>query len=173
MHKDIVYRGKVFTVREYPVRMPDGSTATFEQVERVGTVVVLPIDDRGRLWMTREKRHSYRGWQWFLPVGRVERGINPRAAARKELKEEIGKGCRSLRLFYRKERTGRILWPLYAYIAQGLSDREKTGGEPDEQIVSRPMPLKKAFALARSTQIKDSMLSLLIMTLWYERAKWL
>src|SRR3989338_3566872 len=167
-----VYRGRIHTIKEHPVRQPDGTVVQFEYVYRLGTLVVLPVDDRGRLSLTRERRYPTRQWQWFLPLGRVERGVAPKTAAQRELQEEVGLGARRLRLFYHKERSAKMVWPIHAYLAQDLYPKRRRG-DPDEEIIPRPMPLRDAFVIARSARMQDTLLSLLIMTLWYERKKWL
>jgi ADP-ribose pyrophosphatase len=80
----------IFVLRD-AVEFPDGSRRTHTRtLNRVGQgAAVLPVLD-GDIVLTRQYRHAVRGFLLEIPRGGIEPGQTPEAAARSELKEEIG-----------------------------------------------------------------------------------
>jgi len=85
----IVYEGRVFSVDVDTLTLPNGRAHQVETVRHAPSVVLLPIQDDGRVMLIRQYRHSVRRELWELPAGRVEPGETPDAAARRECEEEI------------------------------------------------------------------------------------
>lgn len=80
----------IFVLRD-AVEFPDGSRRTHTRtLNRLGDgAAVLPLLD-GRIVLTRQFRHAVRDYVLEIPRGGIERGQTPEAAARAELREEIG-----------------------------------------------------------------------------------
>ena len=49
INSEIVYPGRAFTIRRDHLRMPDGRTTRFDIVEHHGSVVLVPMDDEGKI----------------------------------------------------------------------------------------------------------------------------
>lgn len=83
--------GRIVSFRMDTVRMPDGHEVRREYVEHPGAVVVVPVDEAGRVLMIRQYRHAA-GWQvWEVPAGlRDVPGEPPLETAKRELAEEAG-----------------------------------------------------------------------------------
>lgn len=85
-----VYRGRAFAIRRDRVRLPDGRTTNLDIVEHVGSVVILPVDEEGRLLFVRQYRHAAGLDLLELPAGTLEQDEAPEACARREVREETG-----------------------------------------------------------------------------------
>jgi 8-oxo-dGTP pyrophosphatase MutT (NUDIX family) len=92
-----VYRG-FSTVRVDRVRMPDGTQADREIVERPDAVAVVPVTDDGRVLLLRHYRQPFERYLLELPAGLLDKeGEEVEAAAHRELAEELQHDARQLR----------------------------------------------------------------------------
>jgi len=87
----VLAKGKIVTLRQDEVRLPDGENVIREVVEHPGAVAVVAIDAADRVLMIRQYRHPVGGLLWELPAGlRDVDGEPPLETARRELLEEAG-----------------------------------------------------------------------------------
>jgi ADP-ribose pyrophosphatase len=84
------FKGRIFTVTVDRVTIPNGRTVTLEMVRHPGSVVLIPMQDDGRVVLIRQYRYALDRWIWELPAGSLDRGEDPGAAAARECEEEIG-----------------------------------------------------------------------------------
>ena len=84
------FKGRIFTVTVDRVTVPNGRTVTFDMVRHPGSVVLLPMQDEGRIVLVRQYRYALDRWIWELPAGSLDAGEDPAAAAARECEEEIG-----------------------------------------------------------------------------------
>lgn len=86
---ETVYDGKIITVRVDDVRMTDGSVAKREIVGHPGAVVVVALDDDGKVVLVNQYRPAVRARLDELPAGLLDVEDEPPAqAAQRELLEE-------------------------------------------------------------------------------------
>lgn len=86
----IVYRGRVFSVEVGRARFPNGTEHELEIVRHARSVVLIPIQDDGRVVLIRQYRHSVGRVLWEIPAGSLDPGESPEAGAARECEEEIG-----------------------------------------------------------------------------------
>ena len=84
-----VFSGKIFSVKKYTVRLPDGSESFREEVEHTGGACVLCLDGDDVL-LVRQYRLSLRRETLEIPAGKLEKGEDPLSCAKRELSEEAG-----------------------------------------------------------------------------------
>lgn len=89
-----VFEGPVFRIESGIVREPGGVRARRDIIRHSGSVAILPIDEDGRITLVRQYRCVFGVPLVELPAGRIDRGETARAAARRELREEIGMDAR-------------------------------------------------------------------------------
>ena len=87
----IVYSGRAFSVEVERARFPNGTEHEVATVRHVRCVVLIPIQDDGRVVLIRQYRPSVRRALWELPAGNLDPGESPEAAAARECEEEIGR----------------------------------------------------------------------------------
>lgn len=83
------FAGSMFRVVTDQVRMPDGTVAARDYMRHIGSVGVVPYDERGRVVLVRQYRHPVRRQLWELPAGLVDvAGESLPEVAVRELAEE-------------------------------------------------------------------------------------
>ena len=159
---EVVWEGKIATVRVDRVRFDDGEEADREVVAHPGAVVVV-AHDAERLFMVRQPRESV-GEQSLLelPAGKLdEEGEDVEATARRELAEEIGKGARSwerLTSFYTSP--GFADEEVHLYLATDLHDAPAEA-EENERIEVVEVPLERIDDAIRDCRDAKSLVGLL------------
>ncbi len=72
------------------VELPDGREATREYVKHPGGVCVVPINEKGEVFLVRQFRYPFGRVLTEIPAGKLEYGEDHRECGLRELKEEIG-----------------------------------------------------------------------------------
>lgn len=85
-----LFNGKAFNVRVDHVQAPSGHEMNVEVVVHAGAVVIVPIDDDGRIIFVRQYRHPAGKILLELPAGTLDPGEEPENCAIRECREEIG-----------------------------------------------------------------------------------
>ena len=159
---EVVWEGKIATVRVDRVRFDDGEEADRERVVHPGAVAVV-AHDGDNLFMVRQPRESV-GEQSLLelPAGKLdEEGEDVEATARRELAEEIGKGAGSWELltsFYTSP--GFADEEVHVYLATDLHD-ESAEAEENERIEVVEVPLERLDDAIRDCRDAKSLIGLL------------
>jgi ADP-ribose pyrophosphatase len=151
-----IYQGRVFSVRQDQVRLPNGKVMQLDIVDHPVAVVLVPVDAQGNIWLIRQYRHSAGDEILELPAGVTESGEPSEASALRELREEIGMQAGAIRLigeFFIAP--GYTTEYLYIYLATDLSPAPLPGDE-DEFIEVAPTPIQEVFAMVRNGQIRDA-----------------
>ena len=87
----VVYRGRVLSVEVDRRRFPDGREHEVAIVRHPPSVVIIPIEDDGRIVLIRQYRAALDRELWEVPAGSLDPGESADAAARRECEEEIGR----------------------------------------------------------------------------------
>jgi ADP-ribose pyrophosphatase len=87
---ETVFDGVLLKVSRDTVRLPNGATATREHIVHPGAVMILPVLANGDLVMERQFRYPLGRDFIEFPAGKLDRGEEPLAAAKRELLEETG-----------------------------------------------------------------------------------
>lgn len=85
----IVYRSRVFSVEVDLVTLLNGREHEVAIVRHPPSVVLLPIQEDGKVILVRQYRHSVGREIWELPAGGLNYGEKAEAAAARECEEEI------------------------------------------------------------------------------------
>lgn len=85
-----VFEGRIFSVNVESITLPRGERLEAEIIRHPGSVVLIPVTDRGDIVLVRQYRHAIGRLLWELPAGSLKQGEDPQAAAVRECHEEIG-----------------------------------------------------------------------------------
>jgi ADP-ribose pyrophosphatase len=155
----IVYKGRVFAVEVEKRAFPNGREHQVEIVRHRPSVVLIPIEDDGRVVLVRQYRAPIDRMVWELPAGGLNEGETAEAAARRECEEEIARVPEHI------ERVG-AWYPVPGYCDEEmvffrLSDlRSPPPDSPhtpdeDEDIESRSVTVAEARSMVARGEIVD------------------
>lgn len=156
LNSEIVYPGRAFIIRRDTLRMPDGRETSFDIVEHVGSVIILPLDADGHLLFVRQYRHAAGTVLLELPAGTLDKGETPKACATREVREETGMAAGKL-----EPLGGFYLAPGYSteymhvYLATDLH-YAPLEADADEFLTVERFPVSEALAMFENGEIKDA-----------------
>lgn len=142
-------------MRQDKIRLPGDKTAQIDIVEHVDSVSIIPVDAEGRVWFVRQYRHPAGEDLLELPAGTLNPGEEPRMAALREVREEIGMAAGKLEeigAFYLAP--GYSTEYMHVFLAQDLNP-DPLPQDDDEILVVEKYPAVKAFELAATGKIRD------------------
>ena len=163
------YAGKLLTLKEDQVALPDGGKGTREYVLHQGAAMVIPLLQDGSVLLERQFRYPLRTHFLELPAGKIDAGEEPLATAQRELLEETGYTAAQWRhlttlhpcVGYSNER-------LELFIARGLK-HEGHPGEDGEFLECVQLTLDEALALVASGEISDT--KTIVGLLWADKLR--
>lgn len=156
---EVVYAGRIGTVRLERFRHDDGEVVEREVIEHPGAAVMLPLDG-DRIWLVRQPREVVGEELVELPAGKLNGG-EVLDTAKRELREEIGKSAATwqhLTTFYASP--GFTNEQIHAYLATDLSD-DPLEAEEEERIEVVSEPLERIDDVIRACKDAKSLLTLL------------
>lgn len=167
LSSDILYRGRVVTLRVDTISRGGDSTYKREIVEHGGAVAIVPLDQEGNVYLVRQYRSGSAREMLEIPAGGLEPGEPPLECARRELQEEINmypENLIELGSFYvaASYTTERIT----IYLTNNMRPSSQQG-DPDEDIAILRMPFADALRMALANEIEDS--KTIIGLLWAAR----
>jgi len=155
LSEELIYHGRVFDLVRSHVQLPDGREHAYDLVKHRGAVVILPVDNAGKIWFVQQYRIGAEHVLLELPAGVTEAEEAPEICARREVQEEIGMAAGRL------EKLGEFyMFPGYstekltAYLATDLRDSSLPMDE-DEFIEPIGIPIQRVFEMVRAGEIQD------------------
>jgi len=150
-----IYTGRIVTLRVDTVRLDTGYETKREVVEHPGSVVIVPIDEQGRVFLVRQYRLPVEREVLEIPAGTREPGEDAETCAQRELQEEIG-FCASelVRLGEVFATPGYSTERFSLFLATSLSPSHRDA-EADEQIQVVPLPLSEVLRRIEAGEIQD------------------
>lgn len=163
----LVYKGGFFDVYKDTIRLPDGGEATREYIRHPGAVVILPLFEDRTVLVEKQFRYPLHRVFVEFPAGKIDRGEDTLASAKRELEEETGYTASDWRyvttihnaIGYSDER-------LLVYLAQGLKAGTAHCDE-EEFIQTCKMPLEELVRWVKEGKVSD--VKTVIGTFWLEK----
>ncbi|MBG9368022.1 MULTISPECIES: NUDIX hydrolase [unclassified Streptococcus] len=155
-----IFQGRVFRVAVDQVELPDGKgTSTRELVFHNGAVCVLPITSDNKVILVKQYRKAIEGTSLEIPAGKLEIGENadPKAAALRELEEEIGYTADLDLLYDFYTAIGFCNEKVKLYLGRNLSKvANPRPQDEDETLALYELDLEQALAAIESGDICDA-----------------
>lgn len=155
----IEFKGKVFSVEVAKKRFPNGREHQIEVVRHAPAVVIVPVEDDGRIVLIRQYRAAIDREMWEVPAGSLDEGESVEAAAARECEEETGRAPS------RVDRLG-AHYPTPGYCDELMNFVRVSGlhapapdsphvPDEDEYITARAFTLEEARAMVKRGEIVD------------------
>ncbi|MBU0687430.1 MAG: NUDIX hydrolase [Candidatus Margulisbacteria bacterium] len=151
-----LHNGRIISLREDEVKLPNGKVAKREIVEHPGAVIIAAVTDKKEIVLIRQYRKPVEAVIYEIPAGLVDEGESLKDAALRELKEETGYVA------------GKINQVLSAYTSPGYStevihyfiakDLKLTGQalDADEVVKVEIVTFDRAIKMIKDGTIKDN-----------------
>ncbi len=155
LREELIYRGRILSLRRDEVILPHGGIAGREVVEHLPAVAVLPVLD-GRVLLVRQFRYAVGEELLEVPAGLLKEGESPEECAVREMREETG---------YRPLSLKKVLT---FYTSPGFSDEvvhlyfcdemveDPLPQDDDEGVTLSPFPIEDLRDGLRSGLFKDA-----------------
>lgn len=156
IEKEVVFEGRIITVRKDKAELGDGSIAPRELVIHSGGVCIVPLTDDNKVIMVRQFRYAFGEPLLEIPAGKLEKGEEHRSAALRELEEETGAKCTSFEyLGVCYPSVAYLTEKIHMYLARGLSFGKAHLDEGEFLDVIR-VPLDEAVEMVMRGEIPDA-----------------
>lgn len=143
LHSRILAETRLFRLEGVGLRFANGTEVEFERIapQSAGAVLVVPLNDEGRVRLVREYATGTERYELGLPKGRLEAGEAALDAAHRELREEIGQGAERLTLLRTLTLApGYLSHQTHVVLAEGLYPAPLPGDEPEPlELVCWPL----------------------------------
>lgn len=163
-----IYKGRIISLREDTVRLPDKKTSRREIVEHPGAVAVVAMTGKNKIIFVRQFRKATGEELLEIPAGLVHKGESYSAAAGRELEEETGfKAKKVTKIFEGYSSPGYSSEVIRFFLAVGLVKTAKLCDQ-DEFIEVEIISVKKALGLIKTGKIRDNktIIGVLIASTW-------
>ncbi|MDP5273639.1 NUDIX hydrolase [Chengkuizengella axinellae] len=152
---DHIFQGKIISLQVDEVKLPNGKMSTREIVKHPGAVAVLAIHE-DKMIVVEQYRKPLEKNQIEIPAGKLDPGEDPQTAALRELKEETGFDCGSIKLinsFYTSP--GFADEKIVLFLAEDLTQGEMQLDE-DEFLSCESITLEQALQYIKEEKISDA-----------------
>lgn len=164
---EVKYQGRILTVENVDVELPNGRRAARDVVRHLGAAAVVPVDDQGRVYFVRQYRTAIEKELLEIPAGKLNfRGEDRLEAAKRELQEETGfEAGQWTHLMDIATTPGFSDEIIGLYLARDLRAGQMNPDE-DEFLAVESMPLAEAIDLVRRGEIEDAKTACALMAAW-------
>lgn len=157
------FRNALMEVREDEVIQPDGEQGTCATVQMAPGVAILPVDEEGFVYLTRQFRYAIGRESVEVASGTVEADEEPLEAAQREAREELGIEAEEwVELGVMDPLPALVAAPVHLFAARDiiLTQPKREGAE---RLISVKMSLNEAVALVMQGTISDGASGLLLL----------
>jgi 8-oxo-dGTP pyrophosphatase MutT (NUDIX family) len=157
-----VFEGVLYDVYQWPQKLYDGTTVTYERINRQHTVSVLGVTKDHQILLVEEEQ-PHRPKNISLVAGKVDPGETPEEAAERELLEETGYKAALIKPWFEYEPDLNIDWTVFVFIAQDIEKVAPQNLEGGEKITPKLMTFDQFLKFAASSDFKATQIKVRIL----------
>lgn len=162
-----IYDGSILHVVVDDISLPNGSPSKREVVLHNGAVCIVPLTEQNEIIMERQFRYPFNEVIWEIPAGKIDKGeTDPLSAAMRELREETGYTCKSIKFIgYYYPSPAILSEKIHMYVAAGLEKGEQALDD-DEFLDITSLPIKKVVDMILANEIPDGKTQAAVLKVW-------
>lgn len=165
-----IFENEFFTVNEDDVIEPDGKNGKYATIDVESGVAVLPLDDDGNAYLTRQFRYAIARESVEVIAGSLE-DEEPLTGAKREAKEELGIEAREWTPLGKIDvLTSICRSDTHFFLAEGLTFK-KPERESTEDIKQLKMPLEEVVQKVVSGEITHADTCVLVLRAWEHKKR--
>ena len=149
-----VFEGILYDAYQWPQKLFNGETATYERLRRNDSVVILPVTERGTILVGREQQPGTEVYT-AIPCGGVDDGEAPEIAAARELLEETGYVAGELDFWFAHQVEHRVDWAIFVFIARGCKLARKQDPGAGERIELKEVSFSEFLNIATEDDFQN------------------
>lgn len=155
LEEHVVFEGKIFSVYQGKVALPNGETAPRDRIDHHGGAGILPLDGEGNTYLVKQYRFGVDQELLEIPAGKLEPGEDPKETAIRELTEEVGFLPQKVTPLGHMELSPAYLGEItYLYLGQDLLP-QKAALDEDEFLEVIKIPFQDALEMVMDGRITD------------------
>jgi len=140
-----VFDGIIFDVYHWKQELYNGTTKTFEMLDRVDSANVIAVSGDNVYYAEQEQPPNRKFFSVF--GGQIDPGESPLEAAKRELREESGLVSDDWELWRKEEISSKISWKSYVFIARNCKVAGEQKLEGGEKITVKQAPIEEFFRM--------------------------
>lgn len=156
-----VFKGKIWDVYQWPQKMFDGTTHTFECLKRVNTAVIIPVVG-DKILIQRQLQPHWDHEMISLPAGRCDGEEDSLVCAKRELLEETGYASNDWELFEKTHPYRLMIWERFVFIARDCKKKSGQNLDPGERIACETVSFDDFLSLADHPDWRETGMSVLM-----------
>jgi ADP-ribose pyrophosphatase len=155
LNRKVVYSGRAFEVAVHEYRLPDQRVRSYDVVEHLPAVTLVPVDADGNVIFVRQYRVGGQVDLLELPAGVLHEGEDPAEGAGREVREETGMAAGKLtRLGGFFMAPGYSSEYMHVFLATDLRP-DPLPMDDDEFLEIEKIPVARAMEMARRGEFQD------------------
>ena len=157
LERKIIARGTIIDYCQDTIKTPSGHIVTWDFIDNKGASAVIPVREDGKIFMVRQYRNALERETLEIPAGGLkDRNEDPKAAAARELEEEIGYTSDSLTWLLSLRTTVAFCnEKIDIYVADNLK-KSRQNLDEDEVIEVEAYSLEELCSMIYEGKIEDS-----------------
>lgn len=165
-----IYENDYFEVYEDKVIQPDGKDGRYATAHFVPGVCILPIDDEGFVYLTEQFRYVVGKNTLEAVAGAVE-DETPRAAAERELKEELGITAEEITELGTIQLDNSIIKNESTFFVARKLKFEEPDRDSSEEMKIVKLSFREAIEKVLSNEITHSISRALLLQVWVQNGE--
>jgi ADP-ribose pyrophosphatase len=150
------FKSELFDVKEVALENSEKKKKLHHEAERVPVVTIFPLTNKYEVYLVSQYRQMLKRTVLEAPSGYIKPNESIIAAAKRELREEVGIEAEQLEEIARVELAASVFKSkVNLFLAKGL-EIGKNNPEEDEEIEVIKMPLKRAVEKVMLGEINHS-----------------
>ncbi|OGH86612.1 MAG: hypothetical protein A2493_00410 [Candidatus Magasanikbacteria bacterium RIFOXYC12_FULL_33_11] len=164
-----VFTGVIYDIYQWPQKMFDGTTETFELSKRKDSIQLIVTTPDKKILILQE-RHPHMKKSFYGVLGGSQEGNETMLqTAKRELLEETGYTSDDWKLLKKSSPGDKTDWTIYTYIARNAKQTQKQHLDAGEKIKVIPMNFKKFMKIATGPNFRSIDLTFYLLKLHYQK----